>query len=96
MFVRNPELQLDDGGEPAGPPRTFLPRTQRGARFLRKDTINDAYWDLITTCWDGAPAKRPTFDMIVQGMVQNIDKFMLEGTDRALVQSYIDKMMLLR
>jgi hypothetical protein len=92
MFVRNPELQLDDDRGPAGAPRLFLPRIQRGARFLRKATINDAYWELITACWNGSPANRPTFRMIVDGMVRNIDKFLLDGADRAEVQSYIAKM----
>jgi hypothetical protein len=30
--------------------------------------------------------------MIVDGMVQNIDRFLLDGADRAEVQSYIAKM----
>jgi hypothetical protein len=88
LFVRNPELQLDDGKGPAGRPAAFFPRIQQGVRFLRKDTIKASYWRLITACWNRIPNERPQFTAIVNEMVRHINKFLLEGTDRDAVQSY--------
>ena len=36
-----------------------------GKRYVRPENCNDAYWDLITQCWDPDPQKRPSFEKIM-------------------------------
>jgi serine/threonine protein kinase len=92
LFVNDPEAMLDDGKGRAGNPRVLLNRTKNGVRFKRVNEINDAYWDLISKCWNQSPAARPAFDQIVDEMITNITAFLMPEADEAAVQRYVETM----
>jgi serine/threonine protein kinase len=62
-----------------------------GDRYKRQDGIPDAFWDLITQCWEHAPAKRLSFEEIVEHMLKS-DDYTFPGTDLAAYHEYRERM----
>jgi hypothetical protein len=92
LFVPEPMEQLDDGSGATTSPRKLFHRIKQGTRFRRVGEISEAYWTMITRCWQGSAHLRPSFQDIVDVMCGNIGAFLLRGADEAKVRDYISKM----
>jgi serine/threonine protein kinase len=83
--------ELDDTRKVVHSKADHLKRIGTGARFARVDGIPDNYWELITRGWDMCPAKRPSAQVLVDGIIANPDAWLLPGTDRDKVIAYIKR-----
>jgi serine/threonine protein kinase len=68
----------------------LIMRTGHGTRYVRPDGTPDAFWQLITECWDHDPDRRPSFADITERMMR-CDDFTFEGTDMAEYHEYRDR-----
>jgi serine/threonine protein kinase len=84
MFTNKVEM---DDGLPTRSPQQMMMRVMHGSRFKKQPEIPGMFWNLIQKCWDGAPEKRPGFDVIVKEMMEN-DEFLLPGADKAKYFEY--------
>jgi serine/threonine protein kinase len=79
-------ISLDDGCETRSPQQLLL-RILRGARPKRPRGISDDLWDLIRSCWDENPNKRPTFAEIVRKLLESSNA-PVAGTDERAYREY--------
>jgi serine/threonine protein kinase len=57
----------------------------RGVRREIPDTVPQPYVELINACWEGDPARRPTFAEIVH---RPVESWSFPGTDVSAVSAY--------
>jgi serine/threonine protein kinase len=76
-----------EGGRVTRSSQQLMMQVGKGTRYERPKNVPDYYWDLIKRCWDHAPEKRPTFQMLVDEF-QTDHNYVLEGADRAEVARY--------
>ena len=86
-------LELDDGKGVARSPPALMRRVMAGARLKRVPEIDDFYWNLSTSCWQGDPSARPTFLQIVEEFLENEnkEKWVFPGTDDSARQVCSDR-----
>jgi serine/threonine protein kinase len=84
--------ELDDTKKPVHSRQEHMRRIGKGARFIRVEGIPDNYWRFMTQGWNQNPSKRPLAKAIVDSIVANPDPWLLPGSDRIEVISYIKKM----
>ena len=53
----------------------FQDHIMNGGRFEPTGTIDDAWWQLITECWNHDPEKRPSFEDVCARIAKETDKF---------------------
>lgn len=61
-----------------------------GKRYKIPSNVPKFYQDLINRCWLNDPAKRPSFDEIVD-LFESSDEFLLDGADKKKVKEFILK-----
>ena len=93
IFSDDGATRLDDDEKPPRSPPQFMERVGKGARLTRIEGIPDFYWDLITSCWDQDPKKRPSFQEIVGLLHENTEKYIFPGADLAAVKEYESRVM---
>jgi hypothetical protein len=91
-FVSHPSTMMDDRRKPPISPQQFMMRIQNGIRFLRTETISDSYWELIQACWETEPNLRPTFSTLIDGIMRNLNSFILPGANEVEVRRYVTGM----
>jgi serine/threonine protein kinase len=86
LFRGNDPFKWEDG-RPIGDYRTIPLKVHRGERFERPKNVSERFWSLITRCWSGAAAQRPTFAEIVDMMTRS-DDYVVEGTNMDEYREY--------
>jgi serine/threonine protein kinase len=69
----------------------LLMNVDRGARLKRTPEFTDFQWDLIASCWDRVPERRPTFDEIVEKLKTNRASYGLPGAKMSELQEYEER-----
>jgi serine/threonine protein kinase len=83
--------KLDDRVDRQRPPiNKWIERICRGARFVQPPGIPDFYWEIIKTCWDQGPERRPSFAALLQLFARN-RSWVLPGTDLQELAEYEQK-----
>jgi serine/threonine protein kinase len=81
--------ELSDG-EKAQTSFQLARKVTGGIRFAKKPGIPDFYWQLIESCWQQDPNKRPQFHNLVDDFRQS-HAYVLPGANLAQVQAYEEK-----
>ena len=66
MLCRDETWVFDDPGQTKATNCHAIQSLIRDGRRYRRGDIANAYWELITKCWDSNPGNRPTFEEIVE------------------------------
>jgi serine/threonine protein kinase len=83
----DPLKELDVGcGFPRSIPQLLM-RISKGVRWCRPKEISDGLWQLVTECWRGDPAERPTFSEIVDRLKRSVD-LTFPGTDLSAYKEF--------
>jgi serine/threonine protein kinase len=65
----------------------FMDKLRMGVRFVRKNEISNALWEVLESCWCSDPEARPTFqDLLVS--FRGGKRYVLDGADIDAVLQY--------
>ena len=70
----------------------FQQHIMNGGRFERTPSIDDTWWDLITSCWDSDPKNRPSMEEICARITEQPDKFAMtrDAKLKAQFKKYVE------